>query len=247
LTLILPKKACIPDLVTAGLNTVAVRIPSHNVARSLIKTTGLPIAAPSANKSGRPSPTKAEHVQADFIGQIPLIIDSGAVEIGVESTVLDLSGKKPLILRPGKIGVKELAPILGPVVYAENVTEKPAAPGMKYVHYAPKAQIILARTEELAALWRKEKEKGHDPLVLCFADSAKFLPSGAKSLILADDGDLEGYAHELFAAFRLGDVLGYPCLLVETVMEESGLGIAIMNRLQKAAGKKKSEQRYPGS
>ncbi len=239
LTLILPKKNCIPDLVTAGLSTVAVRIPAHSVARSLIKASGLPIAAPSANKSGRPSPTRAAHVQADFTGQIPLIIDSGAVEIGVESTVLDLSGKKSLILRPGKIGAKELAPLLGPVAYAQDMTEKPASPGMKYAHYAPQAQVILAHRQELPVLWRKEKEKGHDPLVLCFAGSADSLPQEAKSLILADEGDLEGYAHELFAAFRLGDVLGYSCLLAETVAQESGLGVAIMNRLQKAAYKKK--------
>ncbi|MGI5892028.1 MAG: L-threonylcarbamoyladenylate synthase [Bacillota bacterium] len=239
LTLVLPKKPCIPDLVTAGLATVAVRMPAHVVARNLIKAAGVPIAAPSANKSGRPSPTLAGHVAEDFDGQIPMIIDSGAVEIGLESTVLDLSVEKPVILRPGKIGVQELAPILGSVSYAEKESDRPSSPGMKYSHYAPQAQVVLAAKKDLTTTWQKMSQDYNSVLVLCFSGSIDVLPQEAERLILADDEDYEGYASQLFAAFRLADVLDVQALIVETVAEDSGLGIAIMNRLQKASQNRK--------
>jgi L-threonylcarbamoyladenylate synthase len=150
LTLILPRSTLVPDIVTAGLETVAVRIPAHPVARRLIELAGVPVAAPSANRSGRPSPTRAWHVEEDFTGVIPYIIDGGACEFGVESTVLDLTGDSPVILRPGAItadminavaGKQQLVP--GSEDSKVSGSNAPKSPGMKYRHYAPKARLDI--------------------------------------------------------------------------------------------------------
>lgn len=153
LTLVLPKGPMVPDLVTAGLDSVAVRIPAHPTARRLIEMAGIPVAAPSANRSGRPSPTRAWHVIEDLSGRIPYIIDDGPCEVGLESTVLDLTGVRPVILRPGAITAKEILVRTG-IVVAElsamhiNDQKAPRSPGMKYRHYAPNATVLLATGED---------------------------------------------------------------------------------------------------
>lgn len=150
LTLILPRSALVPDVVTAGLETVAVRIPAHPVARRLIELAGVPVAAPSANRSGRPSPTRAWHVEEDFMGVIPYIIDGGACEFGVESTVLDLTGNTPVILRPGAVTEDMINAVAGEQPSAPGMGDSktpdsgaPKSPGMKYRHYAPKARLDI--------------------------------------------------------------------------------------------------------
>ena len=148
LTIILPKKEIVPDTTTGGLNTVAIRMPSHPAALSLIRESGIYIAAPSANSSGRPSPTTAEHVADDLSGRIDAIIDGGAVGIGIESTIVDLTSDTPTILRPGFITKKMLEEIIGPVAIDPTLIEpdpnlRPKAPGMKYTHYAPKGELYI--------------------------------------------------------------------------------------------------------
>lgn len=151
LTIILPKKSCVPDGTTGGLNTVAIRMPSHPVALELIKKSGVYIAAPSANTSGRPSPTLANHVAEDMNGRIDMILDGGAVGIGIESTIVDLTGEVPTILRPGYITKAMLEGIIGPVEIDKALIEpdknlRPKAPGMKYTHYAPKGELTIVES-----------------------------------------------------------------------------------------------------
>jgi L-threonylcarbamoyladenylate synthase len=159
LTMILPKKDIVPKGTTGGLDTVAIRMPSHPVALDLIRQSGVYVAAPSANTSGRPSPTKAEHVIEDMQGKIEYIIDGGPVGIGIESTIVDVSGDKPTILRPGYITKKMLENIIGPVEIDPALEKpmdgfRPKAPGMKYTHYAPKGELTLVEGES-----RTEREK----------------------------------------------------------------------------------------
>jgi L-threonylcarbamoyladenylate synthase len=239
LTLVLPKKNAVPDIVSAGLPTLAVRWPSLALAQALIKAAKRPIAAPSANLSGRVSPTAAAHVYADFKGKIPLILDGGPVRIGLESTVVDACGPTPLILRPGQVGEAELSAACGlPVGYAGAQEEqRPASPGLKYRHYAPQGELRLA--EDLPGLLSLRvllKEKyGQEPLLIVCAETAAQLPEEASVLVIAQRGDLSAYAHNLFAALRQADEAFFPALVAETVTED-GLGAAIMNRLRKAAG-----------
>lgn len=232
LTLILPKKDVIPEAVTAGLSTVAVRMPAHPIAQALIKATGAPIAAPSANISGKPSPTQAQHVLDDLAGKIPLLLDGGTVEIGLESTVLDLCSVIPQILRPGKITAQELTPLLGRVLQAPSQAPlQPSCPGMKYAHYAPQGQIILSQTGQLSQAWQKYRQE--NPCVICWEESSQLLPEEANLIILGHRGDYTAYAKNLFTALRLCDTCQASYIIIEEVAEE-GLGVAIMNRLRKA-------------
>jgi L-threonylcarbamoyladenylate synthase len=246
LTLVLPKKALVPAVVTAGLETVAIRMPKHPVALALIELTGLPIAAPSANISGKPSPTSGEHVWQDLQGRIKMIIDAGCCQVGLESTVLDLSAGIPTILRPGGVTREELQKVLGRVeIDRPSPGQAPRAPGMKYRHYAPNGELylflgpkerVLARilAEILEARGRSQKVA-----VLCTAESAPALEHGQPDLlfVLGSQYQPEEVAANLFQGLRLCDEKGMEVILAEGV-EESGLGLAIMNRLQKAAGQK---------
>ena len=238
LTLVLPKKPAVPHIVSAGLPTLAIRWPSCALAQALINTAQRPIAAPSANLSGKASPTTAAHVYADFAGKIPLILDGGPVEIGLESTVVDACGSTPLILRPGQVLAEELSAVSGqPVSYAGTAAvDRPASPGLKYRHYAPQGELQLAG--DLAAILRAraglKKKYGQEPLLIVCAQTAAHLPGDAKTLVIAQRNDLPVYARHLFAALRQADEEHYPALVAETVPEH-GLGIAIMNRLRKAA------------
>ena len=241
LTLVLPKRPEIPAIVSAGLPTLALRWPSLPLAAALIKTARRPIAAPSANISGRVSPTTAQHVYADLNGKIPLILDNGPVEIGLESTVVDACGEAPLILRPGQVGEAELwAASHSPVSYAKAAAvEHPASPGMKYRHYAPQGELLLA--EDLPGLLHSRamlKEKyGKEPLLIVYTETAQLLPCETNTLVIGKRGDLSAYAKNIFAALRQADEACFPALVAETVPEQ-GLGVAIMNRLYKAAGLK---------
>lgn len=217
LTLVLKNKS-VPEIVTAGLDSVAVRMPSNKIALELIKKTG-PIAAPSANSSGKPSPTRAEHVIDDLNGKIDAVMDAGPVEIGLESTVISFLDE-PVILRPGKISKEDIERIIGPVklhpaVLGEKV-DKPASPGMKYRHYSPKAQVILANKK--------------------FGEILNKLNSEKKKIEVIYLENVEEGTRELFHKFREADKKGAEVILVKAV-EEKGLGLAVMNRLKKAASR----------
>lgn len=245
LTLVLPKSELVPLIITAGLDTVAVRMPDHAVALKLIEKTGLPIAAPSANLSGKPSPTRAEHVRDDLSGKIAGIIDAGATGIGVESTVLDLSGKKPLILRPGGVSREELTALIGKVEYDPSLKDKdelPKSPGMKYTHYCPDAEVILVRDFSLLKETYEQKmatglkiglmisEEGYAQLADTLNDKIKVEKLGSRK-------DLAEIATRIYGSLRSLDRQKVDLIYVE-IFPEEGIGVALMNRLKKAAGTK---------
>ena len=238
LTLVLSRRPTLPPIVSAGLPTVAIRWPAHKLAQALITAAACPIAAPSANLSGRVSPTLASHVYEDLKGKIPLILDNGPVEIGLESTVVDVCHKIPLILRPGHIDEADIQAACGlKALYPEKESiTRPPSPGMKYRHYAPQGELHLANSlSEINRLRGHLKEKfGVEPLLITTSQMAVLLPSDAIVLVIANNYDLPSYAHNLFAALRQADEARFPALVVESVPEH-GLGAAIMNRLRKAA------------
>ncbi len=245
LTLVLPKSRVIPDQITGGLGTVAIRMPSHPVAAALIKEAGVPVAAPSANLSGKPSPTTAQHVWQDLEGRIPMILDGGPCQVGLESTVLDVSGEIPVILRPGRITKEQLEALLGPVEIAQmgDSKDKPRSPGMKYRHYAPQGQMKLLTGGRENILSRMEKEilqahqTGQRVGVLCLEESVAQVKEYTPDFmfILGKESTMETVGARLFEGLRLCDEQEINLVLAEG-MAEQGLGAAIMNRMVKAAG-----------
>lgn len=246
LTLLLPKKDRVLAVVNAGLPSVAIRIPSHPVAQALLRACGLPVAAPSANASGRPSPTAAAHVLHDLRGKLPLILDGGACAVGLESTVLDMTATPPTLLRPGAITPEMLLTVLPRVRVADSVLrplepgEKALSPGMLYRHYAPNAKLMLVkgRPEEVrrrcAALCREALAQGTRARILAFQEH---LPLYGEGLPLVPIGSLaqpETVAQGLFQVLRQMDQEGAQLLLCE-VPEAEGIGLAILNRLYRAA------------
>ena len=243
MTLIFPKSAAVPMAVTAGLDTVAIRYPAHPAARALIDAAQRPIAAPSANRSGRPSPTTAAHVLEDMDGRIPLILDGGPCEVGLESTVIDMTGELPRILRPGGVTPERIAEICGGVRVDDAVLrplkegERPRSPGMKYRHYAPKGQLTIVQGSQEAviakinALYDAALAQGQSPLILALAPH---LPAYGQRHTLSLGGDAAGMAHALFNALRDADALGAEVLFSEAVPTD-GVGLAVMNRLGRAA------------
>jgi L-threonylcarbamoyladenylate synthase len=233
LTLLFPKSDLLPDIVTAGQATVAVRMPKNQVALALIKTFGSPIAAPSANLSGRPSGTTAYHVLEDFDGKVDLILDAGPVELGVESTVLDLSTQPPMILRPGAITVGQLKPFIGEVVLGDEELLR-RLPSTGYQHYSPRAEVILIEAGESAKikLWLEQYYQSGKRVGLITRQSSFSAEPG--TIVKVMPQKLEEYAQLIFAALRELDQAGVEAIIVEGV-EESGLGITIMDRLRKAA------------
>lgn len=233
LTLVLPRAAAVPLLTTGGLETVAVRVPAHPVALALIAAAERPIAAPSANRSGRPSPTRAEHVREDLEGRIELILDGGPTPVGVESTVLDMTTEPPTLLRPGGVTLEALQAVLGHVQILAGDDDEAArrSPGLRHRHYAPRAKVKLIGpgTGEQAALpWL---EAGR--LVALMAQRP--VSPGRPGLhVKAMPNDPEAYARELFGALRELDAMGVEVILVE-VLGEEGLGRTIMDRLRRAA------------
>ena len=230
MTLILPKADCIPDAVSAGLDTVGIRLPANADARRLIRAAGCPIAAPSANRSGRPSPTTALHVLEDMDGRIPLILDGGACQVGVESSVIDATGEVPVILRPGGITPEMVERVLGHVRVDEHVMsplregDVARSPGMKYKHYAPRAEMIIFSGE-------REKVK-----LAMAEEKMRRAAQGQKVEVIAyDDTDTETAAHDFFARLRACDKKGVDVILA-AALKEDGIGFAVMNRMFKSAG-----------
>ena len=241
MTLLLPRRPCVPDVVTAGLPTVGIRLPSHPVARALIAQSGCPIAAPSANRSGRPSPTRAQHVLEDMEGRIPFILDGGPCEVGLESSVIDATGEVPVVLRPGGITPEMVARVVGGVRVDEHVMsplkegEVVRSPGMKYRHYAPRAQmeIFQGAPEDVARAICARYDDAPEHAAI-FALSGHVPLYGARRVFtlgsLAQDA-----AGALFDLLREMDARGVERIYAEAV-EAEGIGLAVMNRMGRAAG-----------
>ena len=245
LTMIVPKNDKIPYETTGGLDTVAVRMPSHPIAKEFIRLSGRMIAAPSANTSGRPSPTKAEHVAHDLDGKIDAIIDGGSVDIGLESTIVDLSEGIPTILRPGYITKAMLEEVVGevridPGILSENEKVRPKAPGMRYKHYAPKGDLTIINGQQDAvvayinAATEEALAAGKRVGIVATEETRAFYNRG-EVLTIGSRDDEDSIAHNLYGILRNFDELG-----VEVIYSESfstpRIGQAIMNRLFKAAG-----------
>ena len=244
LTLIAPKSDIVPDEVTAGLDTVAVRLPQNKTARALIAKAGVPIAAPSANRSGRPSPTTAQHVLDDLGGQIPLILDGGPCRYGVESTVLSLVGE-PTILRPGAITREMLAAVIGEVHMSESILkpmkdgEIAASPGMKYQHYAPRSEVVVVlgtpqqAANRINALYHAAEAEGKSVEIAATEQTKQFY-RGMRHVVLGDRSAPETLCANLFSALREMDTRAELILAEGIAAEDEGL--AYMNRLLRAAG-----------
>jgi len=235
LTMVLKKSKIVPDVVTAGLDSVAIRMPDNKIALELIRLSKVPIAAPSANVSGRPSPTSAKHVIDDLKGKIETIIDGGDTKIGVESTVIDLTVHPARILRPGGVTPKEIKKILGNVTSTSKVNGKISiakSPGMKYRHYSPKASVVLVtgsksemrrKIVKLLETYRMKKIR---------VATIGFSRYAAEPCFICKN--IDDLAKNLFRKLREFDDKNIKVIIVETVKEE-GIGIAVMNRLKKAA------------
>ena len=240
MTLVFPKSMIVPPAVTAGLDTVAVRFPAHPAARALIDAARRPVAAPSANRSGRPSPTTAAHVLADMDGRIPMILDGGPCAVGLESTVIDMTGDVPRILRPGGVTPEMITAICGAARVDEAVMrplregERPRSPGMKYRHYAPRGSLTVVQGDEAAVIARIKQlydAAEGTPLILALEGH---LPAYGDRRALSLGVDAAGMARALFDALRQADDLGADALFSEAVPAD-GLGLAVMNRLGRAA------------
>ncbi|MFT8391430.1 MAG: L-threonylcarbamoyladenylate synthase [Sporolactobacillus sp.] len=239
LTLILPSRGEVSDAVTAGLSTVAVRMPQHPIARALIQVSGLPIAAPSANTSGHPSPTTAEHVFHDLNGKIAGIVDGGPTGVGLESTVVDCTTTPVTILRPGGISKEQLTAVIGAVIDDPGLVrpdQAPKAPGMKYKHYAPQATMYLVRggPQQIQQLVTHEKNDARHVGVLTTEENKAAYPEADVVLVCGKRSEPDSIAHNLFAVLRNFDRQHVDVIYSETFSEE-GIGQAIMNRLLKAA------------
>lgn len=247
LTLVMKKSSVIPREITAGLDTVAIRMPGHPVALELIRLAGIPVAAPSANVSGKPSPTTAQHVLDDLEGKIEIIVDAGSSSVGLESTVLDVSVDPPVLLRPGGITPRQIEEIIGQIdidktimgkVTADNV---PKSPGMKYKHYSPKAHVIIVESNDmdkqaevvcrLAEKYIKEDKK----VGVCSTDQTFDRYKLYETISMGDRNHPETIASSLFSILREFDDREVDIILAEAV-DQNGVGLAIMNRMVKAAG-----------
>jgi L-threonylcarbamoyladenylate synthase len=227
-TVVLKKRGEVSDLVTAGLPTVAVRMPKHPMTLRLIETAACPIAGPSANPFGYLSPTTAEHVRDQLGDQIDFILDGGPCEVGVESTIISFFGKKPILLRPGGVPVEEIESIIGRVEIGSLHEERPSAPGALPRHYAPRTPIVLDWSEESL-----DSHKGKKVGLLAFQEPRNFLPFHQIE-VLSRKGDFREAAANLFSAIRRLDGLHLDLILAEAV-PEVGLGRAIMDRLRRAS------------
>jgi len=253
LTLIMPKSEKVPEIITAGLNTVAIRMPSHPVALALIKKAGVPVAAPSANSSGKPSPTAAEHVWLDLAGKVDIIIDGGKSDVGVESTVLDVTVQPPQILRPGGVTKEQLEKVLGNVSLDPGLSQNPGitstsppkSPGMKYRHYAPKATMYLIRgsrekvAAEISSKAQAFTKNGAYVGILATDETFPLYQESTSGtcfiLSMGSGKNPESLAANLFSCLRKFDEKQVDVILAETTGTD-GIGLAVMNRLTKAAG-----------
>lgn len=241
LTLVTRKKPIIPSIVSCGLETVGIRMPASKISLALIGEANLPIAAPSANVSGKPSPTRAAHVIEDLMGKVDIIIDGGDCQVGLESSVLDITTWPPCILRPGAISQEELSHIVMDIASLERTGEikEAKSPGLKYRHYSPKAKISLYKGDEkkvrkrILADFSKSLEEGYKPYILAFDETIAFYPNDYVLSLGPRDNSLE-QASKLYAVLREFDHLGADLVLAE-LGEEKGLGKAIMDRLYRAS------------
>ena len=232
----------VPDVVTAGLDTVGMRCPAHPLCRELIRLADCPVAAPSGNTSGKPSPTTAQHMLADMEGKIPAILDGGPCAVGVESTIVDLTCDPPRLLRPGGVTLEQLEEVLGEVAVDSAVTrqmgegEKPRAPGMKYRHYAPKAPVVVVAGEPAASAAYIQEHISRTPWdgVICFDEYASLFP-GRPLERLGPSDDKGEQARRVFDALRAMDATPVKRIWAQCP-DPTGIGLAVANRLNKAAG-----------
>ena len=238
LTVILPKRDCIPLATTGGLDSVGIRCPENKIARRLIAAAGVPIAAPSANLSGKPSPTRAEHVRYDLDGKVDMILDGGDCTVGVESTIVKVDGDRLTLLRPGGITLDMLRTLFDDVSVAEAVTGKlpegvrPLSPGMKYRHYAPSAPLYLVGGDD-------QKRRAYfsaadaDTLLLVFDEEVGLFPTH-RVIPIGGEDDIAAQVKRLFAALREADAAGAKKILAP-LPAETGLSLALYNRMIRAA------------
>lgn len=229
LTLVLPRAPQVPDAVTAGLDSVAIRVPAHPVAQQVLRAAGVPIAAPSANTSGRPSPTTAQHAESDFGDKVQLYLDGGPATVGLESTVVSVLVAEPVVLRVGAVPQEVLQRLVKE--WGKVPTGAAQSPGMKHKHYAPNAKVRLVPASQIATEWR---QKGGDPKVafIVSAETAAAGMAGRNVAVPGSRSDAELWAHDLFALLRKFDRKTE--IIVEPIPEK-GLGAAVMERLRKAA------------
>lgn len=230
LTLVLPRTPHVPDATTGGLDSVALRVPSHPVAQRLLREAGVPLAAPSANRSGRPSPTRAEDAFADLGEDVALVLDAGPTTVGVESTVVSLLGPTPVLLRPGGVSRERLEAVVGPLAEAA-ADDARRSPGMRYRHYAPRARLRLASASRLADIVQEEHASGAKVAVVASTESGQH---GPHVRVPGSRADGDAWARALFALLRDLDAAGYDAIVVEEILEK-GVGAAVLNRLRKAA------------
>ena len=244
-TLILPKKDIIPDIVSGGLDTIGIRMPSNVIARGIISFSGVPVAAPSANVSGKPSGTSIDDIRKELEGRVSAIIDGGETEIGLESTVVKVIHEIPVILRPGKITDKDIIDAVGIAKYDNKIFEKVTeeqiveSPGMKYKHYAPETKCKMVYCEdELDQIFyinRYIRQYKGDVALLSFDEHReKIVISDSRFISLGSKDNLEEIAKNIYSALRKADGINADVILIEGVKRE-GIGIAIMNRLLRAA------------
>lgn len=240
-TLILKRKPIVPDVVTAGLDTVAVRIPQNIIAKGIITFSGVPIAAPSANVSGKPSGTNIDDIRRELEGKVSAIVDGGETEIGLESTVVKVIDEVPVILRPGKVTPEDIKKVTGVVKVDDNVfkkvevNEQVESPGMKYRHYAPetpcKLVYCLNELDQIFYLKKIINEYRGNVVVIGFSEhESKFMLSDGRFISVSSKDNLEDYAKNIYSALRKADMRKPELILIEGVKRD-GLGIAIMNRL----------------
>jgi L-threonylcarbamoyladenylate synthase len=240
LTIIMKSRGVVADVVTAGLPTLAVRCPNHPIALSLIEKSGLPIAAPSANSSGRPSPTKAQHVLSDLDGKIPLIIDGGECSFGIESTILKLDERGATLLRPGGVTLAQIEEVIGKTELSGGIIDKvpenvkPESPGQLLRHYSPKTplRLVSGEKDKRITFMKDASEKG--AALLIYDDDIELLPL-PRTIKIGSENDYILQAHMLFAALRDADKLGAE-IIYAPKPEPSGVGLALLNRLLRAAG-----------
>ena len=240
LTMILKRKPIVPDATTAGLDTVGVRCPDHQVTLSIIREAGVPVAAPSANTSGRPSCTTAADVMEDMEGKIDAVVDGGPCQVGVESTIVDLTCDPPRLLRPGGMPLEALEEVVGPLTVDKAVTEplkdgeQPKAPGMKYRHYAPKAPVTVVTGDPAASAQYIQAHLPEGAGVICFTEYKVLFP-GRSIHDLGPAADKEEQARRVFDALREFDHEAVTEIYAQCP-DTAGLGLAVANRLKKAAG-----------
>lgn len=243
LTLIMKKSNAVSKTVTAGLDTVAVRFPSHPVAQGLIKAAGVPIAAPSANISGRPSPTTGSHVIEDMMGRVAAIIVADETEVGLESTVVDTTTEPPTVLRPGGVTVAELETVIGRVAVSPNaienvIPEQAKSPGMKYTHYSPKGDLVIVKGSDAEKVEKINRHiKKHEEMKVGILATDETMANYKSGLIisLGSRNSPEEMCHNLFARLRTFDDLGCEKIYAEDI-EVSNETLALANRLYKAGG-----------